>query len=90
MPAHKRSLNCHDMKAFGGKAETYQHKGPAECGLIGQKTFNQLSDEYQKPQGREDRQEVNYDNDSSGWVRGHGDPYPNFDRGNAWRGKKLP
>ncbi len=34
----------------------------------------------QPPQDPEDKHEVGYDNDASGWVRGHGSPYPYFDK----------
>jgi hypothetical protein len=53
-----------------------------EEGLINQELVPQLDCAYQKPQGREDRQAVNYDNDSDGWVRGRGPnaPYPHFDK----------
>jgi len=39
----------------------------------------------QQPQDVQDMQDVGYDNDASGWVEGHGEPYPYFDKGNAWR-----
>jgi len=42
----------------------------------------------QKPQDPIDQHGEGYDNDASGWVRGQGEPYPNFDRGNAWRKQK--
>lgn len=37
----------------------------------------------QKPQDPIDQRGKNYENDSSGWVRGEGkkSPYPTFDRG---------
>ena len=40
--------------------------------------------ELQQPQNIQDMQDVGYDNDASGWVRGHGE-HPYFDKGNAWR-----
>jgi hypothetical protein len=35
----------------------------------------------QAPQDHEDKHDSNYDNDASGWVRGKGSPYPDFDHG---------
>ena len=50
-------------------------------GLLNQELIDQLDCRYQKPQGREDRQAVNYENDTSGWVRGMPDACakPGFD-----------
>lgn len=41
-----------------------------------------------EPQDPVDKHGPGYDNDASGWVRGQGEPYPNFDKGNAWRKQK--
>lgn len=57
-------------------------------GLVGDaaaKEVPQLDRIMQAPQAPEDRHDVNYDNDASGWVRGQGKPYPHFDMNNAWR-----
>lgn len=45
--------------------------------------------DQQKPQFPEDQHGPGYDNDTSGWVDGKTDnPYPHFDKGNAWRKQK--
>jgi hypothetical protein len=63
------------LKSDGGEGDK------SGQGLINQKLVSQLDRAYQKPQGREDRQAVNYENDADGWVRGMGkdSPYPHFD-----------
>jgi hypothetical protein len=33
----------------------------------------------QSPQDPQDQHEDTYNNDSEGWVNGHGSPYPHFD-----------
>jgi hypothetical protein len=42
----------------------------------------------QAPQFPEDKHGEKYDNDTSGWVRGQGKPYPNFDK-TSGKGKNF-
>ncbi len=41
----------------------------------------------QAPEDVQDQHDggLNYDNDASGWTRGHGSPYPHFDKHKAGR-----
>lgn len=71
------------LEAWGRSKARERHGEGAATGMRASAT------DHQAPQDPEDKHGPKYDNDASGWVRGVGDPYPNFDRKNAWRGGKL-
>ena len=55
------------LKSDGGDGAGNQE------GLLNQELIPQLDSRYMKPQGREDRQSVNYENDvGPNWLRGMG------------------
>lgn len=67
-----------DTSAWGKATAKARYGGAGSAGMS-------VSDKLQKPQDPEDKHGPGYDNDTSGWVKGDGKPYPHFDRGH--RGK---
>ena len=59
-----------------GKAAAKERYGTAQGTLDNNPKANDL----QAPQDIQDQHLPGYDNDSHGWVRGHGTPYPHFDK----------
>ena len=52
----------------------------AIIGLIDQPKLDETGRIMQAPQAINDEHGPGYDADSTGWVRGHGEPYPHFDK----------
>lgn len=63
-----------------GRSESGSKK--AIVGLIDQPKLDEMGRVMQAPQAVNDEHGANYDNGTSGWVRGMAkDPYPHFDHG---------
>ena len=78
-----------DTSHWGRATAKERHGGGSGPKSVGPLDDHASANNLQAPQDTQDKHDTGYDNDTSGWVNGKGEPYPNFDKGNAWRGGKL-
>jgi hypothetical protein len=69
---------------YGGEGVRQNESVPgrttkALVGLIDQPKLDETGRIMQTPQAINDRHDAGYDNETTGWVNGHGEPYPHFD-----------